>query len=110
MASTIFPTFTSYSNAKRDCHRCNIKELTPNDFIDITRFASFAAHFSHFAPSHSKTCDAPLTNVLGFADFGGVNNIKQCKNLTLKGNLFVGDKKYDYKEYNTMMKLDDMDN
>jgi hypothetical protein len=48
-------------------------------------------------------------NVLGFADFGGVNNVKQCKNLTLKGNLFVGHKKYDYKEYNTMMKLDDMD-
>lgn len=48
-------------------------------------------------------------NVLGFADFGGVNNVKQCKNLTLKDNLFVGHKKYDYKEYNTMMKLDDMD-
>lgn len=48
-------------------------------------------------------------NVLGFADFGGVNNVKQCKSLTLKGNLFVGHKKYDYKEYNTMMKLDDMD-
>ncbi|MFN8344478.1 MAG: right-handed parallel beta-helix repeat-containing protein [Spirosomataceae bacterium] len=48
-------------------------------------------------------------NVLGFADFGGVNNVKQCKNLTLKGNLFIGHKKYDYKEYNTMMKLDEMD-
>lgn len=48
-------------------------------------------------------------NVLGFADFGGVNNVKQCKSLTLKGNLFVGHKKYDYKEYNTLMKLDDMD-
>ncbi|MEZ4903551.1 MAG: right-handed parallel beta-helix repeat-containing protein [Spirosomataceae bacterium] len=48
-------------------------------------------------------------NVLGFADFGGVNNVKQCKNLTLKDNLFVGHKKYDYKEYNTAMKLEDMD-
>lgn len=48
-------------------------------------------------------------NVLGFGDFGGVDNVKQCKNLSLSNNLFVGHKKYDYKEYNTMMKLDDMD-
>lgn len=48
-------------------------------------------------------------NVLGFGDFGGVDNIKQCKNLSLSNNLFVGHKKYDYKEYNTMMKLDEMD-
>lgn len=48
-------------------------------------------------------------NVLGFGDFGGVDNIKQCKNLTLKGNLFFGHKKWDYKEFNTAMKLDDLD-
>jgi len=48
-------------------------------------------------------------NVLGFGDFGGIDNIKQCKKLTVKGNLFVGNKKWDYKEYNTAMKLDDMD-
>jgi hypothetical protein len=48
-------------------------------------------------------------NVFGFGDYGGVNNVKQCKNLTLRNNLFVGHKKYDYKEYNTMMKLDDME-
>lgn len=47
-------------------------------------------------------------NVFGFGDFGGVNNVKQCKSLSLRNNLFVGHKKYDYKEYNTMMKLDDM--
>ena len=35
-------------------------------------------------------------NVFGFSDFGGINNIKQCKNLVLKDNLFFGHKKYDF--------------
>ncbi len=48
-------------------------------------------------------------NILGFGDFGGVNNIKQCKTLTLKGNIFLGHKKYDYKEFNTPMKIDEIE-
>jgi hypothetical protein len=48
-------------------------------------------------------------NVFGFSDFGGVNNIKQCKNVTLKNNLFVGHKKYDYQEFGTGLKLDEIE-
>jgi len=48
-------------------------------------------------------------NVLGFADFGGVNNVKQCKYVTLKNNLFVGHKKYDYQEFGTGLKLDELE-
>ena len=48
-------------------------------------------------------------NVFGFADFGGVNNVKQCKFVTLKNNLFVGHKKYDYQEFGTGLKLDEME-
>ncbi|MBK8699178.1 MAG: right-handed parallel beta-helix repeat-containing protein [Saprospiraceae bacterium] len=48
-------------------------------------------------------------NVFGFSDFGGVNNIKQCKTVTLKNNLFVGHKKYDYQEFGTGLKLDEME-
>lgn len=48
-------------------------------------------------------------NVFGFADFGGVNNVKQCKYVTLKNNLFVGHKKYDYQEFGTGLKLDEME-
>jgi len=48
-------------------------------------------------------------NVFGFSDYGGVNNIKQCKTVTLKNNLFVGHKKYDYQEYATGLKLDEME-
>lgn len=48
-------------------------------------------------------------NVFGFSDFGGVNNIKQCKTVTLKNNLFVGHKKYDYQEFSTGLKLDEME-
>ncbi len=48
-------------------------------------------------------------NVFGFSDFGGVNNIKQCKTVTLKNNLFVGHKKYDYQEFGTGLKLDELE-
>ena len=48
-------------------------------------------------------------NVFGFSDLGGVNNIKQCKTVTLKNNLFVGHKKYDYQEYSTGLKLDELE-
>lgn len=48
-------------------------------------------------------------NVFGFSDFGGVNNVKQCKTVTLKNNLFVGHKKYDYQEFGTGLKLDELE-
>jgi len=48
-------------------------------------------------------------NVFGFSDYGGVNNIKQCKSVTLKNNLLVGHKKYDYQEFATGLKLDELE-
>ena len=67
--------------------------------------------------SHGGNClkfDGNLTiaatdNVFGFGDYGGVDNIKQCKKVTLKNNLFVGHKLYDYREYNTNMSLGDLE-
>ncbi|NUQ25620.1 MAG: right-handed parallel beta-helix repeat-containing protein [Saprospiraceae bacterium] len=47
-------------------------------------------------------------NVFAFGDYGGVDNIKNCKQLTLKGNLFVGHRKYDYREVNDGMSVADM--
>lgn len=37
-------------------------------------------------------------NVFGFGDFGGVDNAKLCRQITLKDNLLTGNKKYDYME------------
>lgn len=48
-------------------------------------------------------------NVFGFSDYGGVNNVKQCKTVTLRNNLFVGHKKYDYQEFGTGLKLDELE-
>lgn len=48
-------------------------------------------------------------NVFGFSDYGGVNNVKQCKNVTLRNNLFVGHKQYDYQEFGTGLKLDELE-
>jgi hypothetical protein len=41
-------------------------------------------------------------NIFGFADFGGVNNIKKCKNLVLNNNNFFGHKKYDFFDTSAM--------
>lgn len=49
-----------------------------------------------------------INNVLGFGDFGGINNIKKSKGMLLKKNLFVGHRQYDYQEWNSKMKLEEM--
>jgi len=49
-------------------------------------------------------------NVFAFGDYGGVDNIKRAKGMTLKDNLFAANKLYDYREFNTNMtvaKLED---
>ena len=48
-------------------------------------------------------------NVIGFGDEGGVDNIKKCKTLVLKDNLFTGNHNYDYREWNTKMKITDIE-
>ncbi|QQS28816.1 MAG: right-handed parallel beta-helix repeat-containing protein [Sphingobacteriales bacterium] len=47
-------------------------------------------------------------NVFAFNDYGGLDNIKKCKSITLNNNLFTANKKYDYREYNTPMAVADM--
>ena len=68
--------------------------------------ASFGGNSLMFDNSLTLTAE---NNVFGFSDFGGVNNIKQCKTVTLKNNLFVGHKKYDYQEFATGLKLDELE-
>jgi hypothetical protein len=48
-------------------------------------------------------------NVLGFGDYGAVDNIKQCKSISLKNNLVLGNRLYDYREFNTSMKIDEIE-
>ncbi|MEN0050031.1 MAG: hypothetical protein AAF806_23410 [Bacteroidota bacterium] len=48
-------------------------------------------------------------NVFGFGDMGGVNNVKQCKALTLTGNLLFGHTLFDYREFRSDMPLDEME-
>ena len=48
-------------------------------------------------------------NVFGFGDYGGVDNIKKAYRLALTGNLFVGNQLYDYREYNTSINVDEME-
>ena len=68
--------------------------------------ASFGGNSIMFDESLSILIE---NNVLGFSDMGGINNIKQCKKVTLKNNLFVGHKKYDYQEFGTGLKLDELE-
>ncbi len=48
-------------------------------------------------------------NVLGFGDFGGINNIKKSAGMIVKHNLFVGHRQYDYQEGNAKMTCAEMD-
>ncbi len=47
-------------------------------------------------------------NVFGFGDYGGVDNIKKAQGVTLKDNLFTGNRLYDYREFNTSVKVDEL--
>ncbi|MBM4376737.1 MAG: right-handed parallel beta-helix repeat-containing protein [Deltaproteobacteria bacterium] len=47
-------------------------------------------------------------NVFAFGDYGGVDNIKKAKGITLKNNLFVGHRQYDYREFNTSVKVSEL--
>lgn len=48
-------------------------------------------------------------NVFAFGDYGGVDNIKLAKKITLKDNLFTGNRLYDYREYNTSVKVSELE-
>ena len=48
-------------------------------------------------------------NVFGFADQGGVNNIKICKDLTVSNNLFFGHGMFDYREFRSDMPLAELE-
>jgi hypothetical protein len=48
-------------------------------------------------------------NVFAFSDYGGVDNIKVAKKLTLKDNLFTGNHLYDYREFNTSVKVSEFE-
>jgi hypothetical protein len=48
-------------------------------------------------------------NVLGFGDYGGLDNIKLAKKITVKDNLFTGNRLYDYREFNTQVKVSELE-
>ena len=48
-------------------------------------------------------------NVFAFGDYGGVDNIKVAKKITLKDNLFTGNHLYDYREFNTSVKVSEFE-
>lgn len=52
---------------------------------------------------------AATANVFAFGDYGGVDNIKLAKGITLKGNLFTGNRLYDYREFNTTIKVSELE-
>lgn len=48
-------------------------------------------------------------NVFAFSDYGGLDNIKRTKKITLKDNLFTGNRLYDYREFNTSVKVSEFE-
>jgi hypothetical protein len=48
-------------------------------------------------------------NVFAFGDYGGIDNIKLAKGITLKDNLLTGNKLYDYREFNKQSKVSELE-
>ncbi|MBK9257882.1 MAG: right-handed parallel beta-helix repeat-containing protein [Saprospiraceae bacterium] len=80
-----------------------------NTILFTWKYDAIASHGGNSLMFDNSLTMVVENNVFGFSDYGGVNNIKQCKTVTLKNNLFVGHKKYDYQEYGTGLKLDEME-
>ena len=97
-------------------HTQNVAEqceytITNNTILFTWRYDELAQSFSgngiKFDTEISKLYIA--NNVIGFGDEGGVDNIKKCKGLILKDNLFTGNHNYDYREWNTKMRISDIE-
>lgn len=48
-------------------------------------------------------------NVFAFGDYGGVDNIKLAKKISVHDNLFTGNRLYDYREFNTSVKVSELE-
>ena len=79
-----------------------------NTILFTWKYDAIASHGGNSLMFDNALSLIAENNVFGFSDYGGVNNIKQCKTVTLKNNLFVGHKKYDYQEFSTGLKLDEL--
>lgn len=79
-----------------------------NTILFSWKHDAFASYGGNSIMMDSNTDVFASNNVFGFGDYGGVNNIKQCKNLLLTNNLFFGHKNYDYQEFTGGLKLDEM--
>lgn len=80
-----------------------------NTILFTWKYDAIASHGGNSLMFDNALSLTAENNVFGFSDYGGVNNIKQCKTVTLKNNLFVGHKKYDYQEFSTGLKLDELE-
>jgi hypothetical protein len=84
-------------------------EVRKNTILFTWKYDPIASHGGNSLMFDNSLTLVAEDNVFGFSDFGGVNNIKQCKTVTLRNNLFVGHKAYDYQEFGTGLKLDELE-
>lgn len=84
-------------------------EITNNTILFNWKHDAIASYGGNSLKLEPDTIIVAKNNVFGFGDYGGVDNIKKCKNLTLKDNLFTGHRQYDYREFNTTMIIDDLE-
>ncbi len=70
---------------------------------------AFGTTGGHGLQMDSDTVIMAESNIFALADQSGVNNVKACKNLTLKGNLFAGNGQTDLIEFATMLRVASLD-
>jgi hypothetical protein len=84
-------------------------EIHNNTFLFHWKHDAIATYGGNAIKLDSSVKLKATNNVFGFGDYGGVDNIKKSKWVKLANNLFFGNKLYDYREYNTAMKVDDIE-
>lgn len=81
-------------------------EITNNTILFTWRYDELAQNYSGNALKMDTEVQLMAQgNVFGFSDVGGIDNIKKAKNIILIDNLFTANREYDYKEWNTKMKV-----
>ena len=98
------------------CRTKHFVDVNQPHFIIRNNTILFSWKYDPFASrgGTSITTDQKITleahnNLMGFADFGALNNVRSTKGILMMNNICVGNKNYDYKEGNSDMWLTDME-
>ncbi|MFZ9886286.1 MAG: right-handed parallel beta-helix repeat-containing protein [Myxococcota bacterium] len=81
-------------------------DIHHNTILFSWKHDAIATYGGNSIKADTDTIIRAKNNVLGFNDYGGIDNIKKSANMLVQENLFLANKLYDYREFNTEMRVD----